>query len=64
MVFLIKPWMEKKTGGWVIMVQVGFDIVSTLMQDTKLVAYMNVKHGQKVEKKEENLNWCIWKVTR
>ena len=54
--FLTEPWVEKKVGGWAIMVQAGFDMVSTLRQDTKLVAYMNVKHRQEIEKKEENPN--------
>ena len=34
-------------------------MVSTLTQDTKLVAYVNIKHRQAVEKKEKDLNWCM-----
>ena len=58
-IFLAEPWVERKVGRWATMVQAGFDIVSTLTQDTKLVAYVNIKHRQEVEKKEEDLNWCV-----
>ena len=58
-IFLAEPWVEKKAGGWATMVQAGFDMVSTLMQDTKLVAYVNIKHRQEMEMKEEDPNWCI-----
>ena len=61
-IFLAEPWVEKKAGGWAITVQAGFDMVSTLTQDTRLVAYVNVKHRKEVEKKEEKPNWCVLKV--
>src|SRR5258705_2372241 len=61
-IFLAEPWVGKKAGGWATTVQGGFDMVSTLSRETKLVAYVNVKHRQVVEKKKENLNWCILKV--
>ena len=40
-------------------VQAGFDVVSILTQDTKLVAYVNVKNRYDVEKKEENTNLYV-----
>ena len=43
-IFLAEPWVEKKAGGWATMVQAGFDMVSTLTRDTKLVANVNIKH--------------------
>ena len=55
-IFLAEPWVERKAGGWATTVQAGFDMVSTLTQDTKLVAYVNIKHRQEVEKKEEDPN--------
>ena len=61
-IFPAEPWVERKVGGWATTVQAGFDMVSTLTQDTKLVAYINIKHRQKTEKKEENPNWCILQV--
>ena len=44
-IFLAEPWVEKKAGGWATTVQAGFNMVFTLTQDTKLVAYMNIKHS-------------------
>ena len=58
-IFLAELWVEKKAGGWATTVQAGFDMVSTLIRDTKLVAYVNIKHRQEVEKNEEDPNWCV-----
>ena len=63
-IFLAEPWVEKKAGGWAMTVQAGLDMISTLTQDTKLVAYVNIKHRQGVEKKEEDPNWCVLRVGR
>ena len=61
-IFLAEPWVEKKSGSWATQVQAGFDMVSTLAQDTKLVAYVNSKHRNEMEKREESPNWCVLKV--
>lgn len=61
-IFLLEPWVEKKTGVWASTIQVGFDIVFTLMRNTKLVAYINVKYRYAVEKKEKEPNWCVLRI--
>ena len=61
-VFIAEPWVEKKAGGWATTVQRGFDMVSTLARDTKLVGYINIRHRQEVEKTEESSSWYILKV--
>lgn len=62
-VFLAEPWVNRRPSGWATTMHDEYNMVSTLGQDTRLVAYVNKRYrGQEVEKKEESPDWCVLKV--